>query len=106
MRTGNGSSAIEPRGRGLRIEKGRLIIELNDQREVSIPLSRYPTLQRARPAQRARWRLIGRGLGFHWEDLDLDLSVRGLVRGLPEVVPPPPPIPRRRRIVTKSRVSP
>jgi hypothetical protein len=97
MRTGNGSNRAAPKGVGVRFEKGRLVVILDDQREVSVPLSRYPTLQRARAAQRNGWRLIGRGLGFHWETLDLDLSVAGLVNGLPELIPPPPTLKRRRR---------
>jgi hypothetical protein len=28
------------------------------------------------------WRLIGRGVGIHWPDVDEDISVRGLL-GLP-----------------------
>src|SRR3954466_15697522 len=82
---------------GLRFEKGRVVVELDDGREVSVPLSRYPTLQRARRAERSAWRLIGRGVGFHWPALDLDLSVRGFVSGLPEVVPSPPRRPAARR---------
>jgi hypothetical protein len=96
MSTGNGSKDAEATAVGLRFEKNRLVVELSDQREVSVPLSRYPTLVRARPAQRAAWRMIGLGKGFHWEALDLDLSVRGLVSGLPEVIPRPPARPRRR----------
>ena len=93
MSTGNGNKgggAAEVKAVGLRFERGRLVLELSDQREVSVPLSRYPTLQRARPAQRNDWVLIGPGKAFHWESLDLDLSVQGLVSGLPEVVPKPP----------------
>jgi hypothetical protein len=91
MPTGGVNKAAEPTAVGLRIERGRLAVELDDEREVSVPLDRYPTLHRARPAQRRAWRLIGRGVGFHWPDLDL--SVRGLVSGLPEVIPAPPPRP-------------
>ena len=94
MSTGNGNKTTEAKATGLRFARGRLILELNDGREVSVPLRRYPTLLRARPAQRAAWRLIGRGVGFHWDALDLDLSVRGLVSGLPEVIPAPPRPPR------------
>jgi hypothetical protein len=97
MTLGNANAPPMANATGLRFEKGRLIVELDDQREVSIPLSRYPTLRKARSAQRANWRLIGRGLGFHWEDLDLDLSARGLGSGLPEVIPRPPVLNRRRR---------
>src|SRR5438034_754236 len=77
----------EPLAVGLRFEKDRLIVELDDQREVSVPLKRYPTLAKARPSQRVGWQLIGAGNGFYWKSLDLDLSVRGLVSGLPEVIP-------------------
>jgi hypothetical protein len=82
----------EPLAVGLRFEKGRLIVEFDDQREVSIPLARYPTLAKARPAQRADWQLIGLGKGFYWKSLDLDLSVRGILSGLPEVIPAPLPL--------------
>ena len=82
MRTGNGSrTKDEPRAVGLRIEKSRLIVTLNDDREVSVPLRWYPTLQRATPSQRKDWELIGPGKGFFWQSLDLDLSVRGLISG-------------------------
>ena len=96
MSTGNGNKAREPKATGLRFEKRRLIVLLEDGREVSVPLSWYPTLLRARPAQRAAWAMIGPGRGFYWKALDLDLSVRGLVSGLPEVIPAPPPIKSRR----------
>jgi hypothetical protein len=102
MRTGKHNNNVEPLAVGLRFAKGRLIVELDDEREVSIPLKRYPTLQKARPADRARWKSIGPGKGFYWKALDLDLSVRGLVSGLPEVIPAPPPIESRRG---RSRVS-
>jgi hypothetical protein len=90
MTTGYANKTAEPMATGLRFSKQRLIVELDDEREVSIPLERYPTLMQARPAQRNAWRLIGPGKAFYWEGLDLDLSVRGLVSGLPEVIPAPP----------------
>jgi hypothetical protein len=33
----------------------------------------------ATETQRNNWRLIGRGIGIHWEDLDEDISVAGLL---------------------------
>lgn len=62
-----------------------LMVELRDGRAVAVPLSLYPTLQRATPAQRSKWRRIGKGDGFQWPELDLDLSVRGIVRGQGEI---------------------
>ena len=59
-----------------------LRVTLADGREISAPLEWFPRLRDATPAQRARWRLIGRGEGIHWEDLDEDVSVNALL-GLP-----------------------
>jgi hypothetical protein len=103
MRTGNGKTAgDEIKVTGLRFTKDRLVVELGDEREVSVPLSRYPTLQCARPAQRQDWEIIGPGKGFYWKSLDLDLSVAGLLRGLPEAIPAPPP---RKSMATRARKS-
>lgn len=99
MPTGNGSSnsnvagnALRGVATGLRFDADRLIVQLDDGREVSVPLSRYPSLLDAAPAKRAAWELIGPGKGFHWEELDLDLSVEGLLQGIPEGIPRPPAI--------------
>lgn len=56
-----------------------LIVTLADARRVSAPLEWFPRLLRASPAQRGNWRLIGRGVGIHWEDVDEDISVRSLL---------------------------
>jgi Protein of unknown function (DUF2442) len=47
-----------------------LIYTLVDGRRVSAPLAWFPRLLRATPKQRANWRLIGRGVGIHWNDLE------------------------------------
>ena len=60
-----------------------LTVELVDGRSVSIPLAWYPRLTHATPAERKNWRLIGRGEGIHWPDLDEDISVEGLLAGRP-----------------------
>ena len=56
-----------------------LRVVLADGREVSAPLEWFPRLRDASPAQRRNWRLIGRGVGIHWPDLDEDISVAGLL---------------------------
>ena len=56
-----------------------IVVTLADARRVSAPLEWFPRLLRATPAQRANWRLIGRGVGIHWEDVDEDISVRSLL---------------------------
>src|SRR5206468_4182592 len=56
-----------------------LIVTLVDGRRVSAPLAWFPRLLHATPKQRANWRLIGRGIGIHWDDVDEDISVRSLL---------------------------
>ena len=56
-------------------------VALEDGRELSIPLAWFPRLLRASPEQRRNWELIGRGEGVHWDELDEDISVAGLLAG-------------------------
>ena len=60
-----------------------LTVELSDGRTISVPLAWYPRLTHATGDERSRWRLIGRGEGIHWSDLDEDISVEGLLAGRP-----------------------
>jgi hypothetical protein len=60
-----------------------LRVDLSDGRSISVPLAWYPRLSHASSPERKRWRLIGRGVGIHWEDLDEDISVEGLLAGRP-----------------------
>ena len=57
-----------------------LYVRLDDGREVGTPLEWFPKLRNATDQQRNKWRFIGKGVGIHWEELDEDLSVRGLIR--------------------------
>ncbi len=57
----------------------RMIIYLEDGREVSIPLEWFTKLRSASATQLQNWRFIGEGEGIHWEDLDEDLLVSELV---------------------------
>lgn len=56
-----------------------LIVTLVDGRRVSAPLAWFPRLLRATATQRKNWRLIGRGVGIHWPDVDEDISVKSLL---------------------------
>ena len=54
-------------------------VRLTDGREISAPLEWFPRLQGATDEQRQHWELIGRGVGIHWEEIDEDISVSGLL---------------------------
>ena len=56
-----------------------LVASFTNGKKVSVNVNRYRRLARSPPAQRAKWRLIGNGLGIHWKDLDEDLSVENLL---------------------------
>lgn len=58
-----------------------LIVDLTDGRTISVPIAWYPRLLHSTHSERNRWRLIGRGEGIHWPDLDEDISVKNIVLG-------------------------
>ena len=64
----------------LRFEDDMVCVRLTDGREIAAPLEWFPRLRDATDAERSNWRLIGRGIGMHWEDLDEDVSVETLLR--------------------------
>ncbi len=73
-----------PLARNIRFTDRMMVILLDDGRELAVPLEWFPKLHNAGDADRNNWRLIGNGIGIHWEVLDEDLSVeRLLVDGKP-----------------------
>jgi hypothetical protein len=60
----------------------RLLVTLADGRELAAPLAWFPRLSDATASQRKNWRLIGRGQGIHWPDVDEDISVASLLRAV------------------------
>lgn len=66
---------------GVRVESDHFYVLLDDGRELGIPYDWFWRLEAANHEQRKNWRLIGGGVGICWEDLDEDLSVKGLMEG-------------------------
>ena len=65
------------------VTKDALAVDLADGRTVIAPLAWYPRLLHGSTEERKRWRLIGRGEGIHWPDLDEDIAVEDLLAGRP-----------------------
>jgi len=63
------------------VTEDTLTVHLADGRTLSVPLAWYPRLLQGSPNERNRWRLIGKGEGIHWPDLDEDVSVENLLFG-------------------------
>lgn len=67
--------------REVQVTDNALTVLLADGRTLSVPLSWYPRLRHGTPEERADWRLIGRGEGVHWPQLEEDISVEALLEG-------------------------
>ena len=64
----------------VRVTDDQLLVILADGRELAAPLAWFPRLTEATSEQRKNWRLIGRGHGIHWPDVDEDISIASLLR--------------------------
>ncbi|WP_419833224.1 DUF2442 domain-containing protein [Endozoicomonas atrinae] len=78
------SSNIEPRPltQNIQFSDAELMVTLLDGRVIHIPITWYPSLANATEKQRANWELLGEGAGIHWPELDEDLSIEGLLKGI------------------------
>ncbi len=56
-----------------------LQVSLADGRDISVPMAWFPRLLQATPEERSQWRLIGGGIGIHWESIDEDISIDSLL---------------------------
>ncbi len=57
----------------------KMILFIEDGREIAFPLEWFPKLRNASIEQLNKWRFIGEGEGIHWEELDEDISVEKLL---------------------------
>ena len=75
------TEAASPQAQSVRVDDDTLVVGLVDGRSVSVPIAWYPRLANGSPAERADWRLVGRGTGIHWPQLDEDIAVDDLLAG-------------------------
>lgn len=64
---------------GVRFDEDAMWVTLSDGRVLGVPLAWFPRLLHASPEARAGWTLSP--FGIHWEALDEDISVAGLLAG-------------------------
>jgi Protein of unknown function (DUF2442) len=70
----------------VRFDEHTMWVELADGRTLGVPLAWFPRLLHATPAQREQVELSR--VGLHWEDLDEDISVAGLLAGRGDMTRP------------------
>lgn len=74
---------VPPLAEGVSLSDDALTVELSDGRAIAVPLAWFPRLLHGSKEERGNWRLIGKGSGIHWPDLDEDISIEGLLLGQP-----------------------
>ena len=78
------------RATSVRFDQDSMWVELSDGRTLSVPLAWFPRLLHATPSQRDDVTISSRGL--HWEELDEDISVEGLLAGRGDQTRPGPKV--------------
>jgi hypothetical protein len=76
---------ISPEPTAVRFDDHSFWVELDDGRTLGIPLAWFPRLLRATPAQREKAEMSRAGL--HWQELDEDISIAGLLAGRGDQTP-------------------
>ena len=75
-------SVLEARATRVWFDSDNLWVSLTDGRRLSVPLTFFPRLLGATQQQRVDYSISGGGTGLHWESLDEDISVEGLLLGV------------------------
>ena len=75
------NTSVNSAAKSVRFTATDMIVELQDGRAISVPLAWFPILADATPRQREKARISKSGAGIHWDELDEDISVAGLLAG-------------------------
>ena len=65
----------------VRVNDLDLVVDLADGRTITVPVAWFPRFAHGTQAEKSNWRLIGRGHGIHWPDLDEDIGIESLLTG-------------------------
>jgi len=74
------AQAVSPEPLSVRFDADNFWVELADGRTLGIPLAWFPRLLHGSPELRAKVELSR--VGLHWDELDEDISIAGLIAGL------------------------
>ncbi len=73
----------DPRVRAVEVTADLITAHLTDGRSISVPLAWSWRLSDATSEQRRNYEILGDGRGIHWPDVDEDISLRGMLEGVP-----------------------
>lgn len=74
--------ATDPLAKKITFDSHNMWVELTDGRKLGVPLVYFPRLLNATPAQLNHYEISGGGIGLHWDEIDEDISVKGLLMGI------------------------
>ncbi|MDH4303018.1 MAG: DUF2442 domain-containing protein [Nitrospira sp.] len=74
---------VNPRILTIEVTDKEITAHLVDGRTISVPLVWSWRLVSATEKQRQHWEILGDGEGGRWPDLDEDISVNGMLYGMP-----------------------
>ena len=77
------AASVEARIQTVSVTEDTIAAQLVDGRTISVPLVWSWRLSEATPDQRARFEIIGSGTGIRWPEIDEDISVEGMLHGVP-----------------------
>ncbi len=80
---GRAVKQIEPRLLDVRVSEEEITVSLADGRTISVPLTWSWRLSEASQKERQNFQIIGDVQGIHWPDVDEDISVEGMLGGVP-----------------------
>jgi len=72
---------LEAKALKIWFDEDNLWVMLQDGRQLAIPLVYFPRLLNATHEQRQKYEISGGGIGLHWDEIDEDISVDGLLLG-------------------------
>lgn len=78
--------AFSPRPTAVRFDDAQMWVELEDGRTLGVPLVWFPRLLHSKPEQRETFFLSPDGV--HWDELDEDISIAGLLAGRGDMTRP------------------
>jgi hypothetical protein len=80
---GQAQMESEPRALAARYDakSGRIVVDLSNGATYAFPAALGQGLEAATSEQLAEVEILGAGFGLHWESLDVDLSIPGLLAG-------------------------
>ncbi len=74
------SIPLLPKARKVWFREDMLFVNLNDGREVGVPLAWFPELEVSNDHVREDWRFLGEGLAIRWDSLDLEIPIDRFLR--------------------------